>query len=215
MPEALGLCRSAGMRVIMITGDHPATAFAIAQRLGIADSPSRVCLGSELDSLDDDGLSRAVGRYTAYSRVSPEHKTRISYSTAPCGLHYRHDRGRVNDAPSLRAADIGVGMGRGGSDVVRGVADIILSDDNFPTLVDATREGRRIYDNICKAVQFLLSSKTQRDNYDLHRDRARLYRAQSRSDTLDKSHHRYISGTRARTRGGRAGCHVTPAAQPR
>lgn len=158
VPEALGLCRSAGMRVIMITGDHPATAFAIAQRLGIADSPSRVCLGSELDSLDDDGLSRAVGRYTVYSRVSPEHKTRIVTALRRAGCITAMTGDGVNDAPSLRAADIGVGMGRGGSDVVRGVADIILSDDNFPTLVDATREGRRIYDNICKAVQFLLSS---------------------------------------------------------
>ena len=158
VPEALGLCRSAGMHVIMITGDHPGTALAIAQRLGIASSPADVCLGSELDKLDDDALSRAVGRYSVYSRVSPEHKTRIVSALRRSGCVTAMTGDGVNDAPSLRAADIGVGMGRGGSDVVRGVADIILSDDNFPTLVDAAREGRRIYDNICKAVQFLLSS---------------------------------------------------------
>ena len=158
VPEALAMCKSAGMKTVMITGDHPATAFAIAQRLGIAVSPSQVCLGSELDGIDDEELCCTVGKFSVYSRVSPEHKTRIVAAMRRAGYVTAMTGDGVNDAPSLRAADIGVGMGKGGSDVVRSVADIILSNDNFPTLVDAAREGRRIYDNICKAVQFLLSS---------------------------------------------------------
>lgn len=155
---AIDECRSAGIRPIMITGDHKDTAVAIAMQLGIIDSADQAITGAELDKISDEDFDVFVEKYSVYARVQPEHKTRIVNAWRKKGMVTAMTGDGVNDAPSIKNADIGVGMGITGTDVTKNVADMILTDDNFATIVSAVGEGRRIYDNIRKAIQFLLGS---------------------------------------------------------
>jgi len=155
---AIDECRNAGIRPIMITGDHKDTAVAIAMQLGIITDASQAITGSELDEISDEEFDIAVEKYSVYARVQPEHKTRIVNAWRKKGMVTAMTGDGVNDAPSIKNADIGVGMGITGTDVTKNVADMILADDNFATIVSAVGEGRRIYDNIRKAIQFLLAS---------------------------------------------------------
>ena len=155
---AIDECRSAGIRPIMITGDHKDTAVAIAMQLGIIDSAEQAITGAELDDISDEEFDVLVEKYSVYARVQPEHKTRIVNAWRKKGKVTAMTGDGVNDAPSIKNADIGVGMGITGTDVTKNVADMILTDDNFATIVSAVGEGRRIYDNIRKAIQFLLAS---------------------------------------------------------
>ena len=154
---AINECRTAGIRPIMITGDHKDTAVAIARELGIIDDASQAIEGRELNKLSDEELDRVIDKYGVYARVQPEHKVRIVSSWRRRGAVTAMTGDGVNDAPSIKSADIGVGMGITGTDVTKNVADMVLSDDNFATIVDAVGEGRRIYDNIRKTIQFLLA----------------------------------------------------------
>ncbi len=156
--DAINECRSAGIRPIMITGDHKDTAIAIAMELGIISDASQAITGAELDGISDEEFVSAVEKYSVYARVQPEHKTRIVNAWRSKGKVTAMTGDGVNDAPSIKNADIGVGMGITGTDVTKNVADMILADDNFATIVSAVGEGRRIYDNIRKAIQFLLAS---------------------------------------------------------
>ena len=155
---AIDECRSAGIRAVMITGDHKDTAVAIAKELGIITDASEAITGSELEAIADDQICEFVKKYGVYARVQPEHKTRIVTAWKANGAITAMTGDGVNDAPSIKSADIGVGMGITGTDVTKNVADMVLADDNFATIVAAVGEGRRIYDNIRKAIQFLLAS---------------------------------------------------------
>ena len=155
---AIEECRSAGIRAIMITGDHKDTAVAIAKELGIITDASEAITGAELDAISDDEINEFVKKFGVYARVQPEHKTRIVNAWKANGCITAMTGDGVNDAPSIKSADIGVGMGITGTDVTKNVADMVLADDNFATIVSAVGEGRRIYDNIRKAIQFLLAS---------------------------------------------------------
>ena len=155
---AIDECRSAGIRPIMITGDHKDTAVAIALQLGIIESADQAITGAELNEISDQEFENAVEKYSVYARVQPEHKTRIVNAWRKKGKVTAMTGDGVNDAPSIKNADIGIGMGITGTDVTKNVADMILADDNFATIVSAVGEGRRIYDNIRKAIQFLLAS---------------------------------------------------------
>ncbi len=156
--DAIDECRSAGIRPIMITGDHKDTAIAIATELGIISDPSEAITGAELNEISDEEFEMLVEKFSVYARVQPEHKTRIVNAWRKKGKVTAMTGDGVNDAPSIKNADIGVGMGITGTDVTKNVADMILADDNFATIVSAVGEGRRIYDNIRKAIQFLLAS---------------------------------------------------------
>ncbi len=155
---AIEECRCAGIRPIMITGDHKDTAVAIALELGIIKDKSEAITGAELDDISDDDFKEKVTQYSVYARVQPEHKVRIVNAWKSRGMITAMTGDGVNDAPSIKSADIGVGMGITGTDVTKNVADMVLADDNFATIVSAVEEGRRIYDNIRKSIQFLLSS---------------------------------------------------------
>ena len=155
---AIRQCREAGIKPVMITGDHLDTAVAIAMQLGILTSREEAVTGAQLDGMSDEQLAAAVDRYAVYARVQPEHKVRIVRAWQKRGKVTAMTGDGVNDAPSIKAADIGVGMGITGTDVTKNVADMVLADDNFATIVSAVGEGRRIYDNIRKAIQFLLAS---------------------------------------------------------
>ena len=156
--DAIDECRSAGIRPIMITGDHKDTAVAIATELGIISDASEAITGAELNEISDEEFEALVEKFSVYARVQPEHKTRIVNAWRKKGKVTAMTGDGVNDAPSIKNADIGVGMGITGTDVTKNVADMILADDNFATIVSAVGEGRRIYDNIRKAIQFLLAS---------------------------------------------------------
>jgi magnesium-transporting ATPase (P-type) len=160
-PEArssLDEARSAGIRVLMITGDHPRTAARIAVDLGLTAAGSRVLTGADLDALSEEALSDTVRDVRVYARVAPEHKLRIVRALQADGQVVAMTGDGVNDAPALKAADIGVAMGRTGTDVSKEAADMVLSDDNFATIVTAVREGRGIFSDIRKFIRFLLSS---------------------------------------------------------
>ena len=156
--EAMKQCRQAGIRPIMITGDHVDTASAIARQLGILEDGARAVTGTQLDAMDDETFEKAFRNISVYARVQPEHKTRIVSAWQKAGYVTAMTGDGVNDAPSIKTADIGVGMGITGTDVTKSAADMVLADDNFATIVSAVEEGRRIYDNIRKAIQFLLSA---------------------------------------------------------
>ncbi len=155
---AIEECRSAGIRAVMITGDHKDTAVAIAKELGIIQAASEAITGAELDKIPEDQLNEAIKKYGVYARVQPEHKVKVVTAWKANDAIAAMTGDGVNDAPSIKAADIGVGMGITGTDVTKNVADMVLADDNFATIVAAVGEGRRIYDNIRKAIQFLLAS---------------------------------------------------------
>ena len=155
---AIEECRSAGITPIMITGDHKDTAVAIAKQLGIIEDASGAITGAQLDEISDEDFAKRVTEFRVYARVQPEHKTRIVNAWRAKGMITAMTGDGVNDAPSIKSADIGIGMGITGTDVTKNVADMVLADDNFATIVSAVSEGRRIYDNIRKAIQFLLGS---------------------------------------------------------
>lgn len=156
--QAISTCKSAGITPIMITGDHLDTAVAITRELDILQDPSQAITGYDLQKMSDEEFMKNVQKYRVYARVQPEHKTRIVKAWKTLGKVVAMTGDGVNDAPSIKTADIGVGMGITGTDVTKNVADMVLADDNFATIVTAVGEGRRIYDNIRKAIQFLLSS---------------------------------------------------------
>ena len=156
--DAIVECRGAGIRPIMITGDHVDTAIAIAKELGILTDGLRAITGAQLNDMDDETFAQQFMEIAVYARVQPEHKTRIVNAWRNAGYVTAMTGDGVNDAPSIKSADIGVGMGITGTDVTKNVADMVLTDDNFATIVGAVEEGRRIYDNIRKAIQFLLAS---------------------------------------------------------
>ena len=151
-------CKTSGINAIMITGDHRDTAFAIAKELGIVESPGQAITGRELDTLSDADFEKQIENIRVYARVQPEHKVRIVNMWKQKGYVTAMTGDGVNDAPALKSGDIGVGMGVTGTDVTKNVADMVLADDNFATIVAAVEEGRRIYDNIRKTIQFLLGS---------------------------------------------------------
>ncbi|MBE6949541.1 MAG: cation-translocating P-type ATPase [Ruminococcaceae bacterium] len=156
--DAIVQCSSAGITPIMITGDHIDTAKAIARELGILKEGKKAITGSQLDEMNDEQFAAEFRNISVYARVQPEHKTRIVNTWRGAGCVTAMTGDGVNDAPSIKSADIGVGMGITGTDVTKNVADMVLTDDNFATIVGAVEEGRRIYDNIRKAIQFLLGS---------------------------------------------------------
>ena len=156
--RAVEKCKTAGIKTVMITGDHKITATAIAKQLGILENEEEAITGSELEKMSDEELTKNIRNYSVYARVSPEHKVRIVRAWQANEEIVAMTGDGVNDAPALKNADIGCAMGVVGTDVAKEAADVILTDDNFATVVSAVEEGRRIYDNILKAIQFLLSS---------------------------------------------------------
>jgi len=155
--EAVRTCRSAGIRPVMITGDHPATALAIGRELGLADGAGRAVTGAEIDVLSDDALTEAVESIAVYARVTAEHKLRVVRAWQRRGQVVAMTGDGVNDAPAVKAADIGIAMGVTGTDVTKEASDMVLTDDNFASIVSAVEEGRCIYDNVQKFVHYLLS----------------------------------------------------------
>ena len=155
---AIEKCKTAGIKTVMITGDHKITAIAIAKALGILEDEKEALTGLELEQMTDEELTKNIRQYSVYARVSPEHKVRIVKAWKANGETVAMTGDGVNDAPALKTADIGCAMGKVGTDVAKEAADVILTDDNFASIVTAVEEGRRIYDNILKAIQFLLSS---------------------------------------------------------
>ena len=157
--EAVAICKRAGIRAIMITGDHAKTAAAIAREVGIIDSPDQeVLTGAELDKMSDEEYLANIEKYRVYARVSPENKVRIVTAYRSLDKVVAMTGDGVNDAPSIKKADIGIGMGITGTDVSKGASDMVLADDNFATIVSAVEEGRKVYSNIKKAIQYLLSA---------------------------------------------------------
>ena len=154
---AVALCHRAGVRPVMITGDHKATALAVARELDIYRPGDLAVTGAELEFLPQEALEEDIHRFSVFARVSPEHKMRIVKAWQKRGCVVAMTGDGVNDAPALKAADIGCAMGRSGTDVAKGAADLILTDDNFSTIVSAIEEGRGIWSNIRKAIHYLLS----------------------------------------------------------
>ncbi|PEK22331.1 cation-translocating P-type ATPase [Bacillus wiedmannii] len=155
--DSITECKKAGIRTVMITGDHKDTAFAIAKELGIAEEKSEIMIGTELDNISDTELANKINHLNVFARVSPEHKVKIVKALRAKGNIVSMTGDGVNDAPSLKQADVGVAMGITGTDVAKGAADVVLTDDNFSSIVKAVEEGRNIYRNIKKSILFLLS----------------------------------------------------------
>ena len=156
--EAVETCRKAGIKTVMITGDHIATAKAIAQKLGILKVGDKAITGAELDRLSQEKLEKEIKSYSVFARVTPEHKVRIVKAWQKTGAVVAMTGDGVNDSPALKNADIGIAMGRNGTDVAKNASDMILTDDNFVTIVEAVKQGRNIYSNIKKAVHFLIAT---------------------------------------------------------
>ena len=156
--EAVEICKKAGIKTVMITGDHIATAKSIAKDLGILKLEEEAITGVELDKISDSNLEKNIQKYSVFARVTPEHKVRIVKAWQKNGAVVAMTGDGVNDSPALKNADIGIAMGKGGTDVAKNAADMILVDDNFVTIVEAVRQGRNIYDNIRKAIHFLIAT---------------------------------------------------------
>lgn len=156
--KAVEVCIGAGMRPLMITGDHADTAAAIAKEIGILKDGDKVITGAEIDKISDEDFAKIITEYSVFARVSPENKVRIVKAYRSMGKVVAMTGDGVNDAPSIKEADIGIGMGITGTDVSKGAADMVLTDDNFATIISAVEEGRKIFSNIKKAIQFLLSA---------------------------------------------------------
>ena len=156
--DAVQTCKQAGIKTVMITGDHIATAKAIAKELGILSSGEKAITGTELDKITDQQLERNIASYSVFARVTPEHKVRIVKAWQKRGAVVAMTGDGVNDSPALKNADIGIAMGKGGTDVAKNASDMILADDNFVTIIEAVRQGRAIYDNIKKAIHFLIAT---------------------------------------------------------
>ena len=158
--DAVAKCRAAGIRVVMITGDHPHTATAIAREIGIASADDMAIAGVELDKMSDDELRKRAPKIAVYARVTAEHKLRIIRALKANDAVVAMTGDGVNDAPAIKGADIGIAMGKSGTEVTKQAADMIITDDNFATIVAAVEEGRGIYDNIRKTLQYLLAGNT-------------------------------------------------------
>ena len=156
--EAVETCQKAGIKTVMITGDHIATAKAIAKDLGILKTGEKAITGNELNKISDEELERNIASYSVFARVTPEHKVRIVKAWQKQGKVVAMTGDGVNDSPALKNADIGIAMGKGGTDVAKNASDMILADDNFVTIIEAVRQGRTIYDNIKKAIHFLIAT---------------------------------------------------------
>ncbi len=158
--EAVAKCRAAGIRVVMITGDHPHTATAIAREIGVASDDDLAIAGVDLEAMSDDDLRQRAPKVAVYARVTAEHKLRIVRAWKANGAVVAMTGDGVNDAPAIKGADIGIAMGRSGTEVTKQASDMIITDDNFTTIVAAVEEGRGIYDNIRKTLQYLLAGNT-------------------------------------------------------
>ena len=219
--QAVARARSAGIRPIMITGDHPKTAAVIAAELGIA-TDGRAVTGAELEKMPDEALAQTVQEVSVYARVNPEHKLRIVNALQSGGATVAMTGDGVNDAPALKTADIGVAMGITGTDVSKEAADVVLTDDNFATIVAAVEEGRAIFSNIRKFLRYLLSSNIGEvmtmffgvllaKVIGLHAGRQCGRAAAPRhADSLDQSRHRRRAGPRPRRRSRRRGPDAAP-----
>ena len=156
--EAVDTCKKAGIKIVMITGDHIATAASIAKKLHILDNSSKAMTGAELDKMKQEDLEKKIKDYSVFARVTPEHKVRIIKAWQKNGAVVAMTGDGVNDSPALKNSNIGIAMGKSGTDVAKNAADMILTDDNFVTIVEAVKEGRNIYDNIKKAIHFLIAT---------------------------------------------------------
>ena len=156
--EAVSICKRAGIKTVMITGDHILTAKAIAKELGILRNNDLAITGKELDALSQKELEKNISKYSVFARVSPEHKVRIVEAFQKKGAVVAMTGDGVNDAPALKKADIGIAMGKNGTDVAKNASDMILADDNFVTIVEAVKQGRNIFENIKKAIHFLIAT---------------------------------------------------------
>jgi len=156
--EAVKTCKKAGIKTVMITGDHIATAKAIAKEIGILNVGDEAITGKELDNISDTSLEKNIKNYSVFARVTPEHKVRIVKAWQKTGAVVAMTGDGVNDSPALKNADIGIAMGKAGTDVAKNASDMILVDDNFVTIVEAVRQGRNIFDNIKKAIHFLIAT---------------------------------------------------------